>query len=300
MHIRNILNPFSLPCDQHHHFHSCPSLSPKSDPKSNLNYILTPFYLLCLRSALFWVLGLLFWILSHLFAYLISHLLAKKSKELSVTLEVRRFFAGKSSFRNTGEKVIPHYLRTSTDSYHDFCKYGRKHAFETKEWRVGGWMPRSEKRRKACSWNCKASIILYLQIHPSKAKLIISYEKLIKERFNFKYGIGKKKLLDCGAVSSDIGESDINGGYGTRAVVVLVAAIRSGEGRQTEARGCGSRQRRREEEFTMHHVFLVYLIPSSCYHWITWCIKHLWLSKSILDAALTLCRWIVYGSRFDW
>ncbi|KAK1292723.1 hypothetical protein QJS10_CPB17g00705 [Acorus calamus] len=29
-------------------------------------------------------------------------------------------------------KVVPHYLRASTSSCHDFCKYGRKHAFEAK------------------------------------------------------------------------------------------------------------------------------------------------------------------------
>ncbi|XP_058080524.1 uncharacterized protein LOC131228700 [Magnolia sinica] len=30
------------------------------------------------------------------------------------------------------EKLLPHYLRASTSSCHDFCKYGRKHAFEAK------------------------------------------------------------------------------------------------------------------------------------------------------------------------
>ncbi|CAN6470130.1 unnamed protein product [Victoria cruziana] len=30
------------------------------------------------------------------------------------------------------EKVLPHYLRASTGSCHDLCKYGRKHAFESK------------------------------------------------------------------------------------------------------------------------------------------------------------------------
>ncbi|XXG55661.1 hypothetical protein AAC387_Pa03g3278 [Persea americana] len=34
---------------------------------------------------------------------------------------------------NGAEKVLPHYLRASTNSCHDFCKYGRKHAFEAKE-----------------------------------------------------------------------------------------------------------------------------------------------------------------------
>ncbi|XP_077216745.1 uncharacterized protein LOC143851276 [Tasmannia lanceolata] len=33
---------------------------------------------------------------------------------------------------NSEEKLLPHYLRASTSSCHDFCKYGRKHAFEAK------------------------------------------------------------------------------------------------------------------------------------------------------------------------
>lgn len=45
----------------------------------------------------------------------------------------RRNSMGKASFSNSGEKVLPHYLRASTGSCHDFCKYGRKHASEAKE-----------------------------------------------------------------------------------------------------------------------------------------------------------------------
>ncbi|KAJ0963474.1 hypothetical protein J5N97_028596 [Dioscorea zingiberensis] len=37
------------------------------------------------------------------------------------------------SLSNSSEKPIPNYLRPSTGSCHDFCKYGRKHAFEIKE-----------------------------------------------------------------------------------------------------------------------------------------------------------------------
>ena len=106
---------------------------------------------------------------------------------------------------------------------------------------VVGW-PRSEKWREACSWNCKASIILYLHIYPSKVKLNHLLWELIKERFNSKYEIEKKKkqkLLDCGAVSSGTSDGDSNGGGGAGAVVVLVAAVRSGERRQMEVEGCG-------------------------------------------------------------
>lgn len=51
--------------------------------------------------------------------------------------------AGDGSLRNSAEKsdstdsskknVVPHYLRASTGSCHDFCKYGREHSFEKKE-----------------------------------------------------------------------------------------------------------------------------------------------------------------------
>ncbi|KAJ0100105.1 hypothetical protein Patl1_21817 [Pistacia atlantica] len=39
---------------------------------------------------------------------------------------------GNASSSESGEKVLPHYLRASTGSCHDFCKYGKKHAFEAK------------------------------------------------------------------------------------------------------------------------------------------------------------------------
>ncbi|CAK9326419.1 unnamed protein product [Citrullus colocynthis] len=44
----------------------------------------------------------------------------------------RRRSMGWTSYSNSGEKLEPHYLRASTGSCHDFCKYGRNHAFETK------------------------------------------------------------------------------------------------------------------------------------------------------------------------
>ncbi|KAI9153090.1 hypothetical protein LWI28_005803 [Acer negundo] len=44
----------------------------------------------------------------------------------------RRNALVKAGPSNSGEHVIPHYLRASTGSCHDFCKYGRKHASEAK------------------------------------------------------------------------------------------------------------------------------------------------------------------------
>lgn len=68
--------------------------------------------------------------------------MANESVELPVTpeevtkscgVERRRYSAGKASSGSSDKKIVPHYLRASTGSCHDFCKYGRKHAFELKE-----------------------------------------------------------------------------------------------------------------------------------------------------------------------
>ncbi|KAH7532697.1 hypothetical protein FEM48_Zijuj04G0049900 [Ziziphus jujuba var. spinosa] len=44
----------------------------------------------------------------------------------------RRNSTGKPMLSKSSE-IVPHYLRASTGSCHDFCKYGRAHAFEEKE-----------------------------------------------------------------------------------------------------------------------------------------------------------------------
>lgn len=44
----------------------------------------------------------------------------------------KRNSMGKSSSLESSKEILPHYLRASTGSCHDFCKYGRKHAFEEK------------------------------------------------------------------------------------------------------------------------------------------------------------------------
>lgn len=53
--------------------------------------------------------------------------------------------AGKASSGNSDEKTVPNYLRASTGSCHDFCKYGRKHAFGLKERRS---VPSRDTRKK--------------------------------------------------------------------------------------------------------------------------------------------------------
>ncbi|PHT55930.1 hypothetical protein CQW23_04416 [Capsicum baccatum] len=39
--------------------------------------------------------------------------------------------------------TLPHYVRASTGSFHDFCKYGRKHFSEAKPWH-----PLSKRKNK--------------------------------------------------------------------------------------------------------------------------------------------------------
>ncbi|KAF3624671.1 hypothetical protein FXO38_30132 [Capsicum annuum] len=46
------------------------------------------------------------------------------------TGNTRRQSTGKLNAPDSGQDVIPHYLRASTGSCHDFCKYGRKHSSE--------------------------------------------------------------------------------------------------------------------------------------------------------------------------
>ncbi|PHT64521.1 hypothetical protein T459_31675 [Capsicum annuum] len=55
----------------------------------------------------------------------------------------RRQSTGKLNAPDSGEDVIPHYLRASTGSFHDFCKYGRKHSSEAKPWH-----PLSKRKNK--------------------------------------------------------------------------------------------------------------------------------------------------------
>ncbi|PHT82653.1 hypothetical protein T459_11096 [Capsicum annuum] len=55
----------------------------------------------------------------------------------------RRQSTGKLNAPDSGQDVIPHYLRASTGSCHDFCKYGRKHSSKAKPWH-----PLSKRKNK--------------------------------------------------------------------------------------------------------------------------------------------------------
>ncbi|PHT90554.1 hypothetical protein T459_05667 [Capsicum annuum] len=55
----------------------------------------------------------------------------------------RRQSTGKLNAPDSRQDVIPHYLRASTGSCHDFCKYGRKHSSEAKPWH-----PLSKRKNK--------------------------------------------------------------------------------------------------------------------------------------------------------
>lgn len=46
----------------------------------------------------------------------------------------RRQSTGKLHSPDSGQDALPHYLRASTGSCHDFCKYGKKHSSEPKPW----------------------------------------------------------------------------------------------------------------------------------------------------------------------
>ncbi|CAL1357681.1 unnamed protein product [Linum trigynum] len=62
--------------------------------------------------------------------------MADRSISLPVTpdsTDSRRSSTGKLTSSKDGEKIVPNYLRASTGSCHDFCKYGKKHAAEEKE-----------------------------------------------------------------------------------------------------------------------------------------------------------------------
>ncbi|PHT56270.1 hypothetical protein CQW23_04756 [Capsicum baccatum] len=55
----------------------------------------------------------------------------------------KRQSTGKLNALDCGQNVIPHYLRASTGSCHDFCKYGRKYSSEAKPWH-----PLSKRKNK--------------------------------------------------------------------------------------------------------------------------------------------------------
>ncbi|PHT28519.1 hypothetical protein CQW23_31901 [Capsicum baccatum] len=55
----------------------------------------------------------------------------------------RRQSTGNLNAPDSGQDVIPHYIRSFTGSFHDFCNYGRKHSSEAKPWH-----PLSKKKNK--------------------------------------------------------------------------------------------------------------------------------------------------------
>ncbi|KAM3287451.1 hypothetical protein P3S67_020881 [Capsicum chacoense] len=55
-------------------------------------------------------------------------------KNDSAGINTKKQSIGKLNAPDSGQDVIPHYLRASTGSSHDFCKYGRKHSSEAKPW----------------------------------------------------------------------------------------------------------------------------------------------------------------------
>ncbi|PHT28493.1 hypothetical protein CQW23_31875 [Capsicum baccatum] len=72
---------------------------------------------------------------------LVSPVTSVKNK--STGSNTKRQSTGKYNAPDSRQDVIPHYLRDSTGSCHDFCKYGRKHFFELKPWH-----PLSKRKNK--------------------------------------------------------------------------------------------------------------------------------------------------------
>ncbi|XP_073286451.1 uncharacterized protein [Primulina huaijiensis] len=87
-------------------------------------------------------------------------------------------------------EVVPHYLRPSSGSCHDFCKYGRKHVFEEKPWKS------SRKRTEKLSHSELAPVEIFVSGEPKKEKL--SKHKLSvgnnKHSLNLKLSPGIKSL----------------------------------------------------------------------------------------------------------
>ena len=79
--------------------------------------------------------------------------MASESVELPLTtvltkspvVKIKRHSVGKASSGNSSEKTVPRYMRASTGSCHDLCKYGGKHAIEAKERRS---IPNRATRKK--------------------------------------------------------------------------------------------------------------------------------------------------------
>lgn len=88
---------------------------------------------------------------------------------------LRRNSTGKILLSNIIEKV-PHYLRASTGSCHDFCKYGRKDAFEEKERCPTQVAPRRLSTISFDSHNSAESVVLPERKNVSVIKLNHSHE----------------------------------------------------------------------------------------------------------------------------
>lgn len=88
---------------------------------------------------------------------------------------LRRNSTGKILLSNSVEKV-PHYLRASTGSCHDFCKYGRKDAFEEKERCPIQVAPRRLSTISFDSHNSAESVVLPERKKISVIKLNHSHE----------------------------------------------------------------------------------------------------------------------------
>ncbi|CAL0317176.1 unnamed protein product [Lupinus luteus] len=102
-----------------------------------------------------------------------SPVISEETKSSSV--EVRGYSAGKASSENSNKKVVSRYLKPSTGSCHDICKYGGEQAIRTKERRS---IPDRATRKKLYQSSKGGNGEIMISVDSKSAKM--SFAKLEK------------------------------------------------------------------------------------------------------------------------
>ncbi|XP_009365839.2 uncharacterized protein LOC103955669 [Pyrus x bretschneideri] len=117
----------------------------------------------------------------------------------------RRNSTGKIFSSNTGEK-IPHYLRASTGSCHDNCKYGRKHEEEVKAKCPIKFAPRRLQTKSPCNQSPEESMVIPERKNVSVVKIKPSPDlnTLLPDTCNItKQRVSKKSIDSQSSVGSE-------------------------------------------------------------------------------------------------
>lgn len=163
--------------------------------------------------------------------------MAEQISDLPLTPEIirkpnggnpRRNSVGKASSSNNGEKVLPHYLRASTGSCHDFCKYGRKHAFEAKERRS---IPKRTTKAPSEDQSLKQITILSHQREKKTSVIKSKPSPVSKPRFSDVPEVIKREISskpqDPQKVSNSDGEISVAGQVKKTSAVKLRSSLHS-------------------------------------------------------------------------